>query len=190
MADDETAAAATRPDVARETSVAAEGAGVHCSAALTSSASGPGKPDGEATTRPVPSAATPSWDDFRDPPVSVWRKDAEEFTDTSGEFHSLDGTPTDKFGKDDLAEVLYHGQTDAEDWDGNEAAVIRLKDDRLVAWETWWGPTGSGFWEDAYGGVADLWFAKPENLRELVLQALTDHGRQLCGIPKEGLPDA
>lgn len=60
MADDETAAAATRPDVARETSVAAEGAGVHCSAALTSSASGPGKPDGEATTRPVPSAATSS----------------------------------------------------------------------------------------------------------------------------------
>lgn len=90
-------------------------------------------------------------------------------------------------GESDVAEVLFHG-TDGEGWDGTEAAVVRLKDGRLAAWESVWGPTGSGFSEDAYGGDAEVWFAHADDLHRLVLQALTDYGRELCGIPVTGLP--
>jgi len=44
-------------------------------------------------------------------------------------------------------------------WDGDCAVVLRLKDGRWMAYESSWGPTGSGFSEDAYGGDADLVFA-------------------------------
>lgn len=102
-----------------------------------------------------------------------------------GEFISLDGTPAGTITETDLAEVLHHGSTDPYDWDGTEAAVLQLKDGRLVAYETNWGPTGNGFYCDAYGGDANLYFARDLNL--LVKTALTDHGRRLCGIPEEGL---
>jgi hypothetical protein len=32
-----------------------------------------------------------------------------------------------------------------------------------------------------------VWFASAENLNMLILQALTDKGREMCGIPREGL---
>lgn len=99
---------------------------------------------------------------------------------------SIDGADTTLPTKDDVAEVLYHGSS-GPDWDGVEAAVVRLNDGRLAAWESTWGPTGSGFSEDAYGGDAEVWFAPDDALNKLVLQALTDTGRRLCGIPKEGL---
>ena len=104
----------------------------------------------------------------------------------NGSYKSLDGTPTEPFNEEDVAEVLYLGQEGVDDWDGTEAVVIRMKDDRLAAWQTWWGPTGSGFSEDAYGGDTDIWFASKDNLNLLVLEALTDYGRELCGIPREG----
>jgi hypothetical protein len=120
---------------------------------------------------------------FIDPPVR-----GDNFTTDHGGLHSFDGAAATTFTESDVAEVLYHGHS-GEDWDGTEAAVIRLNDGRIVAWESVWGPTGSGFCEDAYGGDAEVWFAKPESLNRLVLQALTDQGRRLCGIPAEGFPE-
>ena len=38
--------------------------------------------------------------------------------------------------------------------------MFRLNDGRWVAYESMWGPTGSGFSEDAYGGHVDIYFAK------------------------------
>lgn len=110
--------------------------------------------------------------------------------DWHGSVHSLDGSDTtmpENVG--DVEALLYYGDS-GDRWDGDVAGIARLKDGRLIAWETFYGPTGDGFCDDAYGGDADVWFAKPENLPKLVLQALTDQGRVLCGIPREGLPDA
>lgn len=103
---------------------------------------------------------------------------------STGEFVSLDGAPTGPVEQADVEEILFSGIT-GDDWDGKEAAVMRLKDGRFVAYETFWGPTGDGFHEDAYGGDAKLYFST--NLDDLVLTALTDEGRRLCGIPEEGL---
>lgn len=121
---------------------------------------------------------------FRDPPVY-----GDTFTSDHGGFRSIAGAEAGPFKESEVAEVLFHGNVGADDWDGNEAAVIRLHDGRLVAWETWWGPTGAGFSEDAYGGTAELWFAPAGLLNTLVLQALTDEGRDLCGIPRDGFGD-
>jgi hypothetical protein len=121
---------------------------------------------------------------FRDAPTKTWGDGG--FTKDHGALHSLDGTSVDEFSTSDVVEVLYHGDT-GEDWDGTEAAIIRLEDGRLVGWQTWWGPTGAGFSEDAYGGDAELWFSKPENLNTLILQAFDNLGRSLCGIPRDGL---
>jgi hypothetical protein len=125
---------------------------------------------------------TSLFENFCDPPC---RED--RFTLDHGGLLSIDGVKRSEFRESDVAEILYHGNDGADEWDGSEAAVIRLNDGRLVAWETWWGPTGSGFSFDAYGGDAKVWFAKPHNLKLLVLEALSDHGRMLCGIPQEGL---
>lgn len=76
----------------------------------------------------------------------------------SGEFVSLDGCDVADFEIDDVAVVLGYGDTGA-DWDGRSAGIVRLRDGRFVVWESDWGPTGSGFSCDAYGGDADIAFA-------------------------------
>ena len=119
--------------------------------------------------------------ELRDPP---WSHCANAW---DGGYHSIDGTEVGPFAESDVARVLYLGNEGADDWDGLEACVDELSDGRMVAWETWWGPTGSGFCEDAYGGDAEVWFSRSENLATLVLQALTDRGRTLVGIPAKGL---
>ena len=101
-----------------------------------------------------------------------------------GGVHSIDGTATTAFAAEDVSDILYYGDS-GDDWDGHAAVVLRLKDGRLVAWDMWWGPTGDGFHEDAYGGDAEVYFGT--DLNRLVLTALTDAGRELCGIPREGL---
>lgn len=103
-----------------------------------------------------------------------------------GTVHSIEGATTDLPAKADVAEVLYHGE-DPDDFDGVCAAVVLLHDGRVVGWESAFGPTGSGFHEDAYGGDAEVWFAPRSELARLVELALTDHGRELCGIPRAGL---
>lgn len=103
--------------------------------------------------------------------------------DWTGRLVSLDGTPTDDFTETDVAEVVASGATD-DYWDGTAAAILRLKDGRFVAYETFWGPTGNGFSADAYGGEADLKFA--HDLDTVTRLGLTDDGRELCGLPRSG----
>lgn len=102
--------------------------------------------------------------------------------DWSGRLISLGGAPTDDFTEEDVAEVIAQGEEDhGGGWDGECAAVLRLKDGRYVSYETFWGPTGDGFCADAYGGTADLQFAYDE--ATVVRWGLTDNGRKLCGYP-------
>lgn len=98
-----------------------------------------------------------------------------------GRFVSFDDTDTADFTEQDVAEVIAYGQTSPDDWDGNVAAVMQLHDGRFVVYETYWGPTGHGFSEDAYGGDADLVFAS--TFVNAVTFGLTDEGRRLCNIP-------
>lgn len=106
--------------------------------------------------------------------------DGDNFT-SDGKRRSLDGTEIGPFTEPDIAEVLYQGEC-GDEWDGVAVAVIRLRDGRLVAWETWYGPTGSGFWPDAYGGDAELLYAK--DLR-LLVNELSDSARTLARVPEE-----
>lgn len=122
--------------------------------------------------------------DLRDTPFNLG--DRTYGSSWDGAYRSVDGTPTGHFSEEDVAEVLYHGGYGFDDYDGFEAAVLKLRDDRLVAYETWWGPTGSGFSADAYGADADVWFASEGHLKELVLQALGDEGRRACGLAVDG----
>lgn len=69
----------------------------------------------------------------------------------------MDDTPTSDFTEDDVAAVLEYAST-PQDWDGETAGIVRLKDGRIVGWEANWGPTGDGFYADAYGGTADIIF--------------------------------
>lgn len=103
---------------------------------------------------------------------------------THGQWHSVDNTEPSVVNEDDLAEVLYQW-TSGDTWDGTECGVIRLTDGRLVAWETWYGATGSGFSEDAYGGDAVLYFASKDNLKLLVNMALSDEMRRAINLPEE-----
>jgi len=96
-----------------------------------------------------------------------------------GKFVSLDGTEAGPIIESDVEEVLHYADT-GRDWDGDVAAVIKLKDGRLVAWEAAWGPTGDGFSEDAYGGYSDVYFASDLDL--LIRMALSDSSRRLLGL--------
>lgn len=100
-----------------------------------------------------------------------------------GRLLSVDGTSAADFADDDVAEVLCAGETNPRDWDGDCAAVFRLADGRFVAYETNWGPTGSGFCEDAYGGNADLFFGA--TAEAVIYKGLSAEGRRLCGLPEE-----
>lgn len=98
--------------------------------------------------------------------------------DWHGRLVSLDGTPADDFAEDALDELIAAGES-PPGWDGDCAGVARLKDGRVVGWETNWGPTGDGFSEDAYGGDAAIYFgASVEIVMRLGLSA---EGRRLCG---------
>lgn len=104
-----------------------------------------------------------------------------------GKIVSLDGTSADDFEDDALDELLAAGSTPKEDWDGDVAGAARLKDGRIVGWETNWGPTGNGFAEDAYGGDATIYVGG--TLDVVMWQGLSAEGRRLCGWPetKEGV---
>ena len=81
-----------------------------------------------------------------------------------GSFLSLDGAEIHDFTYEDVydgdeQDALMFGDGVGE-CDGHCCAVFRLKDGRWVAYESSWGPTGSGFHEDAYGGDANITFAR------------------------------
>lgn len=103
-----------------------------------------------------------------------------------GDFKKIGNVKVGPFMPGDVQKVLYSANS-GDDWDGISVAVLSLRDGRLVAWETTWGPTGNGFFEDAYGGDAEIWFAHTRHLKKLILTALSDAGRELVGIPREGL---
>lgn len=93
-----------------------------------------------------------------------------------GRVISHGGTSTElPDGFSDLGKIVAQYESDVSDYDGNVAAVVRLSDGRFMSWETFWGPTGSGFSEDAYGGDADIHFAN--DLDTIVRFGLTDEGR-------------
>ncbi len=79
-------------------------------------------------------------------------------SDWTGQLLSADGAPTDDFTRDDVLSVLAWATTPS-DWDGETAGIAMLRDGRVIAWESAWGPTGNGFACDAYGGTADITFA-------------------------------
>jgi len=92
-----------------------------------------------------------------------------------GEFVSLDGAAIDDFGESDVDAVLAYGDT-GDGWDGESAGIARLRDGRFISWESNWGPTGSGFSADAYGGDADIWFATTAGA---ALEKISERGREL-----------
>ena len=77
-----------------------------------------------------------------------------------GHWVSIDGCDATGFepGADNELLVVAYGDS-GSGWDGNAAGIVLLKDGRYCAWESKWGPTGSGFYDDAYGGDADVGFA-------------------------------
>ncbi len=95
--------------------------------------------------------------------------------DWSGQLVSLDGCPAHDFTIDDVAAVLGYGDTGGY-WDGEAAGIARLKDGRYIVWESTWGPTGSGFSCDAYGGDADIAFAFSAGR---ALQYLSERSREV-----------
>ena len=100
--------------------------------------------------------------------------------DWSGEVVSLDETDADPVPEDSLYKLLVAGET-PERWDGEVSGIALINDGRWIAWSTFYGPTGHGFCNDAYGGNATIFVASsPETLRQMALGA---EGRMLCGIP-------
>lgn len=98
-----------------------------------------------------------------------------------GRIVALDGCPADDFYPDEVDLILAEYDS-GEQWDGDVAAVIKLKDGRWVAWETFYGPTGDGFSADAYGGNADMFMAT--SLDILLRFGLTEEGRRKLDIPE------
>lgn len=117
--------------------------------------------------------------------VTPWTTSGKWSDSWHGNFKRIGNVKVGPFMPGDVQKVLY--AADSGDDDGMSVAVLSLRDDRLVAWESWWGPTGNGFFEDAYGGDTEIWFAYPRYLKKLILTALTDIGRELVGISREGL---
>lgn len=86
---------------------------------------------------------------------------------------SADGTEAGPFGEEDVAEVIAAADT-GDGWDGYSWALLRLNDGRFAAWESSWGPTGSGFSLDAYGGDAEVWIGSTV---DAVLARIGEEGR-------------
>lgn len=96
-----------------------------------------------------------------------------------GKLVSLDGCTEHDFAIDDVEAVLGYGDT-GKGWDGEAAGIARLKDGSYIAWESTWGPTGSGFSEDEYGGDADIAFATTPGR---ALEYLSEQSRELLRWP-------
>jgi hypothetical protein len=79
-----------------------------------------------------------------------------------GKLFTTDGADTTDFTKEDVDDVLWY-YDDGDRWEGMAAGLVKLKDGRIISWETSYGPTGDGFNEDAYGGDADILCSKTVN---------------------------
>lgn len=91
-----------------------------------------------------------------------------------------------EWAENDIEQVIAYDET-GDEWDGQVAGLVKLKDGRYVAWETFYGPTGHGFSEDAYGGDATIVIAATQD--DANRYALTDAGRKLLGLAVPGDKD-
>ena len=103
-----------------------------------------------------------------------------EYQSWHGRTIAIDGASTDGVTDASLVAEVIAEYNSGEMWDGEVAAVVRLTDGRFVSWETFYGPTGDGFSEDAYGGDADLFVAPTYDA--IVRWGLTDEGRRNLNI--------
>lgn len=99
----------------------------------------------------------------------------------AGETVSADGASQAHFHRSRVIEVIAYRDT-GSDWDGTAIGIVRVNDGRYVGWESVWGPTGSGFYCDAYGGDAVVIFAMS---LEALLKHFTDKGRDLYRLAME-----
>jgi len=90
-----------------------------------------------------------------------------------GSFMSDEDLPTTLEEKE-IEEVLWSFDS-GPDWEGDCAAIVKMNDGRYITWESWWGPTGDGFHEDAYGGDSDIHITK--DLKKALLFGLSDKYR-------------
>jgi len=93
----------------------------------------------------------------------------------TGSYVSLDGCMAGPITLEDVESVIHHYE-DGDRWDGKELVVLKLKDGRYVGYETWYGPTGSGFFRDAYGGDVDVCFANDYHV--LMIMGMGDEARE------------
>lgn len=94
----------------------------------------------------------------------------------TGKLVSIEETPNTDVTAADVLFVIAYGDTGSDAWDGEIACVLLLKDRRFMVWESSWGPTGSGFSCDAYGGNADIAFAPTLHA---AVQYLSERAREL-----------
>lgn len=94
--------------------------------------------------------------------------------------------------------VIAWGQSREDAWDGECAGVVQLCDGRFISWESSWGPTGSGFSCDAYGGDADVFVASTaiaairalsEQSIEIMAFAHGDNDAQLIAVLCDALEE-
>lgn len=109
--------------------------------------------------------------------LDIWGKDYPD--QWHGRWIVHGGVSDADFTAGDVAEVIASATT-PDAWDGFSAAVLRLTDGRFVSFESFYGPTGSGFCDDAYGGDADIHVAP--DFDTIVRFGLTDEGRALLEI--------
>lgn len=94
---------------------------------------------------------------------------------TDGEIKAHNGVSDAMPMEDDVVEIIHDGEY-GDRWDGVTYAAVKLKDGRYMAWESFYGPTGSGFSEDAYGGDAVVHFS--DDLEQIMQLAFSDETRR------------
>lgn len=93
----------------------------------------------------------------------------------TGEFFRADETPADDFTEADVKRLVRYVETAGDKWNGESVGVAELRDGRYISWAADYGPTGTGFVHDAYGGTADINFA---STAEAATNALPEQSRQ------------
>lgn len=73
---------------------------------------------------------------------------------------SVNDCPTSTIAVSDVKRIVAHDGGGPSGFESSEIAVAELHDGRFAGWESWTDATGSGFHADAYGGDAEVWFAR------------------------------
>lgn len=102
-----------------------------------------------------------------------------------GSINAIGECSTDEPEISDVVEVVSHCET-GDRFEGNSYAVVRLLDGRFLAWETWWGATGDGFFHDAYGGDSDVVVSM--SLALICRLGISDEARSALDLGVDGTP--